>query len=194
MEGMNNNSNLSRWEEEHLIKPILISFIVWNLLNVIALKLPINDKHLNEKDWFDFRNRIVASLHGFTSAVLGAYSFHFMAQICGDSNNIYEQAAISMSTGYFIYDTLAMIYLGLMDSSMLFHHVLCILGLGVTLYQGVGGHYTLCGMFITEISNTAMHGRFMLKYMGYRYTKAYEVLEILYIMQYLYGRLLIGPY
>jgi len=50
------------------------------------------------------------------------------------------------------------------------------------------------GMFIAEVSNPPMHVRIMLKHLGLRYSKAYESMEITFILLYSFGRIFLGSY
>ena len=61
---------------------------------------------------------------------------------------------------------------------------------GIT--SGQGGNFIVQGMYISEVSNTCMHVRVILKHYGLRYTKAYELMEISFILLYIYGRILLG--
>ena len=48
------------------------------------------------------------------------------------------------------------------------------------------------GLFVAEVSNPAMHLRIMLRNLGKRYTRAYEVSEYAYFMSFFFGRMVIG--
>jgi len=92
------------------------------------------------------------------------------------------------SLSYFAYDMISMQLDGLLDSTMLLHHPLSMLGFIVPLYQNVQGNYIMLAVWLTEISNPPMHMRHIFRSMGKRYTMAYEISEILYITLYIYGR------
>ena len=94
--------------------------------------------------------------------------------------------------GYFIYDTIAMSMLGLLDGAILGHHMICIVGFYTTLATQISGGEIMACAFVSEISNPFMHGRQMLRDTGLRHTKAYEILESLYIFLYIYYRMIIG--
>lgn len=96
------------------------------------------------------------------------------------------------SVGYFSYDLAAMAYFKLLDRGMLIHHTMCIVGMYVTLTDNVGASYAIAGLYVTEISNPIMHFRMMVKHLGKRNTKLYEVAELSYILLYIYGRIIIG--
>lgn len=94
--------------------------------------------------------------------------------------------------GYFLYDLVAMAYLGLLDKGMFIHHSFCINGMYITLVGGISASYPIHGLFVTEISNPIMHVRMVIKHLGMRYTKAYEFAEISYILLFIYGRIILG--
>ena len=50
----------------------------------------------------------------------------------------------------------------------------------------------MLGLFVAEVSNPAMHIRIMLRNMGKRYTRAYEVAEYTYFITFFFGRVVIG--
>lgn len=97
-----------------------------------------------------------------------------------------------MSLGYFLYDTLAMAYYGLLDRAMCFHHSIVCLGIYLSLCFGASGSEILAGIFISEVSNPVMHFRLIIRSIGLRHTKAYEYSELLYIILYIYNRLFKG--
>jgi hypothetical protein len=93
----------------------------------------------------------------------------------------FERFILVFSSGYFTYDLVAMWYYGLLDSSM------CMLGLLCGLEVGHSVNYLIDALFVTEISNPTMHARLVLKHLGKRYTKAYEVSELSYICKFHYS-------
>ena len=88
---------------------------------------------------------------------------------------------MQFSFGYFSYDFFAMAYLGILDRSMTIHHLLCMGGLSGALVTGKSGDILVATIFLTEISNPAMHVRVILRLLGLRYTQAYETTEISYM-------------
>ena len=97
-----------------------------------------------------------------------------------------------MSCGYFSYDFLAMAYFGLLDFDMTVHHLLCISGMVYTLMLTKGSNFICMGLFVAEVSNPYMHSRIMLKHIGLRYSRSYEVAEFGYFVSFFIGRFLIG--
>ena len=175
---------------------VLMSFLVWSALYICIANspLPLKPKAANLKylDDLDVRNRLVSFAHGFLIMSLAAYEFYFQPGSCGDATTQYEKNLIYISVGYFLYDFLAMSYYGLLDFAMTFHHGICIVGMMLGVTSGQGGNFIVQGMYIAEVSNTCMHLRVILKHYGLRYTKAYESMEISFILLYIYGRILLG--
>ena len=85
-----------------------------------------------------------------------------------------------------------MYFENILDFAMTIHHPLAIYGLYIPLYENVSGNFAMMAIFISEISNPAMHLRHMLRIRGKKYTLAYEICEILFIFLYIYGRLVTG--
>lgn len=74
-----------------------------------------------------------------------------------------------------------MAYLGILDKSMLIHHTICVVGMSLSVITGLSANFLIAALFVSEISNPAMHIRVVLKHLGKRYTKAYETAELSYI-------------
>jgi len=87
---------------------------------------------------------------------------------------------------------LAMAYLGLLDVAMTIHHSMCIMGYVIVLAQGNSASFLCNALYLSEVSNPIMHVRVVLKHLGLRYTKAYEISELSYIMLFIYGRIVLG--
>ena len=99
---------------------------------------------------------------------------------------------IYIAVGYFIYDFTAMAYYRLLDATMTIHHWICIIGMSLPLTYDKSANFIVMGMFIAESSNPFMHIRCILKHYGLRYSKAYETMEITFMLLYIYGRIFLG--
>jgi hypothetical protein len=97
-----------------------------------------------------------------------------------------------MTGGYFFYDLLGMWYLGILDFDMLLHHLLCCVGMAAVIITDIGSGFAGASLFITEVSNPPMHFRVILRIIGLRYSRAYEVAEFAYFILFFIGRMLIG--
>ena len=115
-----------------------------------------------------------------------------MAGQCGDPNTDNEKRLIYITVGYFIYDYLALLFYGLVDSAMVIHHSFCIFGMTLPLTYGKSANFVVMGMFIGESSNPFMHIRAILKHYGLRYTKAYESMDIIFMLLFTFGRIIFG--
>ena len=142
--------------------------------------------------YLDFRNRLVSFLHGTVCLLLSAYQVYVAPTECGDPTNKLEHAILCMSGGYFLYDFLSMAWFKLLDADMAVHHMLCISGIIVVLSQNQGAGCVVQGLFVSEVSNPAMHARILLRHLGKRYTKAYEVAECIYFIAFFFGRVVLG--
>mmetsp|Transcript_1047 Transcript_1047/g.1920 ORF Transcript_1047/g.1920 Transcript_1047/m.1920 type:complete len:291 (-) Transcript_1047:44-916(-) len=176
---------------------IMASFAFWSLLYVVAAYSPLplkpQNAHLKRIDDLDVRNRCISFVHGFGIMLFACYEFYKMPGSCGDANTEFEKRLIYTSVGYFLYDFSALCYYGLVDKTMVIHHWICIVGMSLPLTTNVSANFIVQGMFVAEVSNTFMHVRVILKHYGLRYTKAYETMEICFILLYIYGRILLGP-
>ena len=135
---------------------------------------------------------MVSFLHGTLQLFLSLHQMITVDQYCIRPVSHEEYIILVISCGYFSYDFLAMAWFGLLDFDMTVHHLLCISGMAITLVLGEGANYIVMGLFIAEVSNPAMHSRVMLKFLGLRYSRSYEVIEILYFTSFFWGRLVMG--
>jgi len=153
---------------------------------------------MSSSDKLDIYNRIVSIIHGYLLTFGCGYEFFkFVSRYefdtgCGEENNELQKFILCASISYFIYDFLAMAYYGLLDWAMSIHHFVSVLGQILTLASGHSGILLMCGMFVGEISNPSMHFRMILRHLGLRYTLAYEILEILFIIFYIIGRMVVA--
>jgi hypothetical protein len=102
-------------ESQELVKMTLVSFVAWNILNLIVMNLKMNDKHLPRNEMLDMRNRMVSFVHGLVGLFISGYNTYFVHSQCGERNTPFEQLIMSISNGYFLYDLVAMGFLGLLD-------------------------------------------------------------------------------
>ena len=74
--------------------------------------------------YLDTCNRVVSILHALFCTLSSVYYFigNNMELKCGASTTDLQYFIIIVSTGYFFYDLLCMLYLGLLDSDGCFHH------------------------------------------------------------------------
>ena len=140
----------------------------------------------------DVRNRVVSFIHGIVALLICGYHILFTFTECGEQTVPAEYLVLVISGGYFTYDLLAMAWLGLLDIDMTIHHLLCAVGILISLRINVGTGYFVLGLFVAEVSNPSMHIRVMLRNLGMRYTKSYEVAEYLYFATFFFGRVVIG--
>ena len=125
---------------------------------------------------------------------LSSFEFIQGSAECGEQNSEFQRMVLVFSASYFLYDTVAMIMEGLMDKAMMIHHPLSMFGLFLPLYENIQGNFVMQAIFLTEVSNPAMHIRHLLRLSGRLHTKAYEFIELCFISLYIYARFFaIGP-
>ena len=178
------------------MKCVAIGTVAWCLFYAVLRKFPsgkfsVNGKEVSDLMDKDLRNRIVSLCHALVCIVYSTYHYlYFNPPVCGSLNTTLHRQCLVFSMSYFIYDTLAMLYDGLMDGAMAIHHPLCIFAMYLPLYENTQGNFTMLAVYITEISNPAMTSRHILRLSGRRYTLAYEICEICYLALYIWGRAL----
>ena len=176
-----------------LIPDLICSSTIWTLLQVVLFQWPdLAPYKLKRVPYLDMRNRMVSFIHG---VLILAMSLHYLLlneYSCGSQTNQSEYTILIISSGYFMYDFLAMAWFKLLDFDMTVHHLLCISGMVWTLFLGKGSNYIIMGLVIAEVSNPAMHMRIMLKHIGLRYSRAYEIAEFCYFVMFFIGRMVLG--
>ena len=137
----------------------------------------------------DLRNRFVSLLHALVCIWYGTYHYINMnPPECGAVNTTFQRRCLVFSMSYFIYDTLAMWYDGLLDIAMAIHHPLCILAFYLPLLFNTQANFVMIAIYITETSNPSMTLRHILRLSGRRFTFAYELCEISFVGIYIWNR------
>jgi hypothetical protein len=135
---------------------------------------------------------MVSFVHGLSALFMSTYQVFVVPNTCNDGATPFEYFVLVNSAGYFLYDMISMGYFKLLDLDMSIHHSLCIGGICAVLSEGHDAGFVVAGLFVAEFSNPAMHCRVMLRSVGKRYTKAYEVAEYCYFAMFFFGRVLAG--
>jgi hypothetical protein len=80
---------------------------------------------------------------------------------------------------YFTYDTIACLWYNLFDGWMLFHHISCIVIQAMGLFSDdfKESYFIILGLSVAEISNFTMHMTEILKNVGLKHTKIYQLIE-----------------
>ncbi len=65
-------------EYQEMIKGFTLSFVGWNIMNLIVMNLNLPDKHMKREDKLDMRNRITSFVHGTISMFLAGYNTYFV--------------------------------------------------------------------------------------------------------------------
>jgi len=155
--------------------------------------VPNLDKYnLKRAEYLDFRNRQVSFVHGSCCLAVSTYVTLFEQTSCQGETSPMQYFLLIMTGGYFIYDQLCMIVLGICTFQMFLHHCLCIIGMLTVLYTDIGAGFAGIALFVTEVSNPPMHFRVILRMAGMRYTRAYEIAEYMYFALFFLGRMIVG--
>jgi len=163
------------------------AFIAWTVLFLfVNFNLDLDSK-LGKRKINDIKNRAVSIVHGlFALFVTGYHLYRDNPQYAEPATNI-QQVIMLTSCAYFLYDFFACAYYGLIDTGLVFHHAMCLLGIGGSGLMN-NGTTAIMGIFFAEVSNFPMHFRCILRTFKMRYTKLYEVSEMLYICSYILAR------
>lgn len=153
---------------------IIGSTVFWTVLYNILMQIPLPKyKYSKDKNGklveiplsevLDIQNRMVSFIHGSVCWALSFVDVTFYNFPYGSPNSTLQSFTLTLSLGYFMYDTIAMTYYKLLDSPMLFHHSIVCLGIYLSLWFDASGAEILAGLFISEISNPVMHFRLIIR-------------------------------
>ncbi|OMJ66500.1 hypothetical protein SteCoe_36627 [Stentor coeruleus] len=167
----------------------LYSSFAWSFLfilvsNLVYLNIP-------KRNLWDFRNRIVSFVHGLyciwfsTTEILHGTPF-------GAENTEFQEFVLSISLGYFLYDTICMFVLNIYDRSIILHHTLVFSGVISGLATKTGGIEMTFGYFVAECTNPLLQIKESLKTLGQKDTLAFFYMEIIFILGYLLSRIGMG--
>lgn len=132
---------------------------------------------------------VVATFLCFTSAVVtGPWPFSYI----GGTNTPLHNAAMVISLGYFLFDFLWCIYMKSEGPVMLAHHLVSILGLIYSLYQGKFGSELTAVMGASEVTNPFLQLRWFLKESGSYSGKSAKILDFLFVSIFWAVRLGVG--
>jgi hypothetical protein len=163
------------------------AFAAWTILFLFVnfnLELP---SKLGKRKINDIKNRTVSIVHGlFALFVSGYHIYRDNPQYAEPASNI-QHIIMLTSCAYFMYDFIACAYYGLIDTGLILHHGMCLLGIGSCELTN-NATTALIGLFLAEVSNFPMHFRCILRTFKMRYTKLYEFSEIMYIVTYIIAR------
>lgn len=98
-----------------------------------------------------------------------------------------------LSTSYFINDLISCNVFGLANGGLYFHHAFAISGYLSGIIGTYGAADGIYGIYYAEVSNLPMHLRVILKNFGLRYTKMYELMEVIYMVTYSISRGIFVP-
>ena len=193
----NTHHDAAHFKEDFSI--IAVGIVLWIALYLVLKAIPfgpfdIQGRPSTEYELNDLRNRLFSAVHGAGLASMSCYHFMFMNSACGDLTTDFQRRVITFSMSYFISDLTIMYFENLLDTTMFVHHNLCIYAQFVPLYEGISGNIALNAFFAAEVSHPAMSAKLILKLIGRRYTKAYELAEILFMSLYMVARMGVGNY
>ena len=136
-----------------------------------------------EKNW-DVRNRVVSFAHGLL--VIAYSSIRLTSEMnYGAENSHFENVMINISMGYFVYDTLCMIFTNTHSTFILIHHALVISGIYCCLVFNIAATDIMAGFFISEVSNPFMHIKEIMKTLNLTTTRFFLWNEISFYIIYM---------
>lgn len=140
----------------------------------------------------DVQNRTVSIFHGWFTLFSCSWVIFMLQDPFGHPNTPLQNKIFIVSCSYVVYDTFDMLIANSIDVMITLHHVAMFIFLFCSVVWDVNGSIGAAAFIMAEISNCPSHLRIIFRAYGLKYTKIYELIDILYIILYFFGRLIIG--
>ena len=138
------------------------------------------------------KTHIISTIHGVSTFILCSVFIYFYGFDFDMKTSPNAIRLICFSMGYFLND-LGICYVHkLLDSKLIIHHGLVIIGFLFPLFSGSGIFSTVIGLGVAESSNFTMNMRAFLKFYNLRHTLAYEIFDFMYFLVYIFMRGIAG--
>lgn len=171
---------------------VLTSCVIFATLFYLLKEFIFISKDRNKV--FNIHSRVVSMVHGILSASLAF--IHLM----DTKFDVYSEANIltvklaGITIGYFMYDFLLCLYYGKMDKQVFVHHLGGIMGISSIAMSSNSAFYCSIGLFLAEVNNPFMNFRYFLTFYGFRHTKMYELVDMIYCSTYIICRGILGTF
>lgn len=172
------------------ITALLITTSLWRIMYTIFRSL------LPTKEC-EFSCRLVALLHGLTTAFLGINQCFYIdiPFYHPEWRTTYMQSFIlALSAGYFIHDFIWCLQYDRNDKLMLAHHIYSVVFLVRILFKGISGAQTTCGLGAMELTNPFLQVRWFMRNEGLYPTLLFLTTETVFLIVYFILRMLLGTY
>lgn len=131
---------------------------------------------------------IATSLCLISAVITGPWPFSHL----GTPNTSLHNTIMVISLGYFLFDFLWCLYMKSEGPVMLAHHLVSILGLSYSLYQGKTGLELTAVMGASEVTNPLLQLRWFLRESGYYKGKLAIIVDSLFVSMFWIARLGVG--
>lgn len=132
---------------------------------------------------------VISTLLCFTSAVItGPWPFSYV----GETNTSLHNTIMIISLGYFAFDFLWCLYMRSEGAVMLAHHLVSLVGLAYSLYQGKFGSELTAVMGASEVTNPLLQLRWFLRESGYYRGRLALIVDVLFVSVFWIARLGVG--
>lgn len=111
-----------------------------------------NPKEQKQAFW-EYIANYVSIIHAISALLMGVYNTMSHGVQLFNPNTYQENLIVAFSLGYFTTDTIIGLIGGFNDSTMIFHHVECILSLWYTLLKGNYACVIIWALTLAELSN-----------------------------------------
>lgn len=168
---------------------IVPSVFFWSsLFSLVAKNINLR---MPETELWDFRNRLVSFIHGIYCVWFSVNELWREGSF-GCENTFSQEIVLSISIGYFIYDTICMAKYQIGNFYFYTHHLLVIYVVTSALRSNTGAYEIIWGYFVTEMTNPLLHLKDGLKMLGQKDSALYIFIEVLYISGYCFSRYAVG--
>lgn len=165
------------------------STVIWATILIIATYC-VNLKLPHYQLW-DFRCRIFSFFHGFFCIWFSQAIIRTRSESTSP-NTFFEEVSFSISMGYFLFDCISMHILKIDHIIYYIHHIAVLCVVGSALASGKGAYEIASGFLALEMTNPIYQIKGWLKYLGYKKTIVYLIVEFCFYFAFCVSRFIFG--
>lgn len=146
------------------------------------------DEELSKQEFWHWYIEYWSWIHAISCIVLGGYSIYTTGTRATDKTTDLEYVVMMNSMGYFAFDCVVEIYLGIIDTEVFIHHLCGIIPMLAAVFLDNGGSSIVAFTFWSELSNPFYLSRDYYKQIGMEETIKCQIWLWGYAFVFIYAR------
>jgi len=190
-------ANCSTLHETGVYWPVVIvSFIICHMFEYVVRVLSYRTsvwKSLDPVESVRWHNKVVSYVHAWISTILVVHALLMEPHTWRDACHAYApryELVLAISVGYFLFDLFFFLRNRRVfgdNTSMVVHHLVCIIAITYCVAYRVGLFYNMCLLF-TEVTTIFFHQQWFLSAIGYKNGKLYQLNGLLFWILFFFCR------